>query len=105
MAHAALINRSLLGGLGLAIKFDAAALPFFNEWKMMGEGDYVVGVEPSNVPCENRASLRQKGRLATIAPGEVKEFRLEIGVLEGAGEIDSFSRNVARMVSPERAQL
>lgn len=105
MAHAALVNRSLVGGLGLAIKFDATALPFFNEWKMMGVGDYVVGVEPSNVPCENRANLRQKGRLATIEPGEVKEFRLEIGVLEGAGEIDAFSRNVARVISPERPPL
>ena len=94
-ACAALINRDLHGGLGLTIRFDGRALPYLSEWKMMGEGDYVMGLEPCNAPCENRASLRKKNLLPFLAPGEVKEIRLEIGILEGAAEIGAFELSLA----------
>jgi hypothetical protein len=102
MARAALINRSLMGGLGLAMKFDAIALPFFNEWKMMGQGDYVTGIEPCNVPCANRAVLRERGQLAMIEPGQTKEFLLELSVLEGAAEIEAFRTTVNRTIDRRR---
>ncbi len=86
-AWAAVINPTL--ALALYVRWDAAALPFMNEWKMMGQGDYVVGVEPCNVPCEDRVSLRRSGMLKHIEPGERKDFHLEIGVREGSHEIDS----------------
>ena len=94
-AYAAMINPELGDGLGVYIKFDRGALPYLNEWKMMGEGDYVAALEPCNAPCENRGALRQKGLLPFLAPGEVQEIRVEIGVLEGAAEIHSFERRVA----------
>ncbi|MCU0500637.1 MAG: aldose 1-epimerase family protein [Anaerolineae bacterium] len=94
-AYAAMINPDLDGGLGVYIKFDRGALPYLNEWKMMGEGDYVAALEPCNAPCENRGALRQKGLLPFLAPGAVQEMRVEIGVLEGAAEIQSFERRVA----------
>lgn len=94
-AYAALINRDLSGGLGAYIKFDGRALPYLNEWKMMGEGDYVAALEPCNAPCENRASLRAKGLLPFLGPGEVKEMRLEIGVLDGEVEIRDFEQRAA----------
>jgi len=94
-AYAALINPDLGGGLGVCMKFDRDALPYLNEWKMMGEGDYVAALEPCNAPCENRGALRQKGLLPFLAPGEVQEIRVEIGVLEGAAEIQGFEQRVA----------
>jgi len=94
-AYAALVNPGLLGGLGVCIKFDGRALPYLNEWKMMGEGDYVAALEPCNAPCENRGALRQKGLLPFLAPGEVQEIRVEIGVLEGEAEIQGFEQRVA----------
>ena len=33
---------------GLNIKYDANELPCFTEWKMMGEYDYVLGLELGN---------------------------------------------------------
>jgi hypothetical protein len=94
-AYAALVNPELHDGLGVYIKFDGRALPYLNEWKMMGEGDYVAALEPCNAPCENRAALRQKGLLPLLAPGEVQEIRVEIGVLEGETEIRGFEQRVA----------
>ena len=87
-ARVALVNRDLAGGLGLYLKFSPEELPFFTEWKMMGAGDYVVGIEPSSVPCQSRAFLREHGILPMLEPGQVKDVTLEIGVAEGAEEID-----------------
>ncbi|PKO22211.1 MAG: DUF4432 domain-containing protein [Chloroflexi bacterium HGW-Chloroflexi-1] len=97
-AYAALVNPNLYGGLGVYIKFDGRALPYLNEWKMMGEGDYVAALEPCNAPCENRGVLRQRGLLPFLAPGETKELRVEIGVLEGEAEIWAFEARAAAVV-------
>lgn len=91
---AILINWKLGSGLALYVRFDARALPYLNEWKLMGQGNYVVGIEPSNAPCENRAVLREKGLLPIMAPGETKTFRVEIGVLEGPTEIEAFTNRL-----------
>jgi len=92
---AALVNPDLAGGLGVYIKFDGRALPYLNEWKMLGEGDYVTALEPCNTPCLNRGLLRERGLLPILAPGETRELRVEIGVLEGATEIQEFARRAA----------
>lgn len=90
-ALAALVNPRLGGGLGLALSFDVATLPYLSHWKMAGEGDYVVALEPCNAPCENRARLREKGLLPMLAPGEARAMRVEIAVLEGREEIDALA--------------
>ena len=93
-ASAALINRKLLDGLGLYIRFHTENLIYLSEWKMMGEGEYVLGLEPCNTKIANRASLRKDNRLPFIEPGEIKEMDVEIGVLDGPDEIDKFCRGV-----------
>lgn len=97
---AAMINPDL--ALALYIRWDAKALPYMNEWKMMGQGDYVVGMEPCNVPCQDRVTLRKSGMLQHLEPGEKKEFDLEIGVLEGEPEIEEFLRCIERIVGGAR---
>jgi hypothetical protein len=97
-ALAALINRSLGEGLGLYIRFRVDSLPFLSEWKMMGEGDYVVGLEPCNTKIDNRAWLRENGMLPEIRPGETREMELEIGVLDGLDEIDTFQNRVREVL-------
>ena len=71
-AWAAMVNRSLSGGLGLSVGFAAGTLPYLNEWKMLSEVDYVVGVEPVNTIILNRAELRRQGRLPRLEPGETR---------------------------------
>jgi hypothetical protein len=96
-ARAALINRDLLGGLGLSLTFHTASLPYLNEWKNLAEVDYVVGVEPVNTKIVGRPVLRSAGRLPLIEPGETREMDLEIGVLEGREEISRFAAEVERI--------
>jgi hypothetical protein len=96
-AWAALVNRRLEPrggppGLGLYLAFSAGTLPFLNEWRMLADGDYVVGVEPANTKVVNRAALRREGRLPVLEPGEARQMEVELGVLEGPEEIEAFAR-------------
>jgi len=89
LARAAMLNPDLADGIGLQIRFDTSTLPYLNEWKMMGQRDYVVGIEPCNAPCANRAVLREEGRLPVLEPGEQRKMTLEISVLDGADQLNA----------------
>ena len=51
------------------------------------QGDYVVGIEPCNAPCANRAVLRERGLLPVLEPGETREITVDISVLDGQEEL------------------
>jgi len=88
MCEVALVNEGL--ELGVYLRYRKEELPYLTEWKMMGEGIYVVGVEPGNAFVKGRAKEREEGRLQLIKPGESRSFSLEIGILDGEEEIRSF---------------
>ncbi len=87
-----LINDSL--GLGLYWKFSVAEMPLLNQWQHFHRGTYVTGIEPGNVSMLGRAWNRKHGYLQHIQPGEVRDFHLEIGVLDGAEEIAAFEERL-----------
>lgn len=66
---------------GAFMKYPFAQLPHFTQWKMMGAGTYVNGLEPSNAPLAPRSELKAKGLLPMIESGEEKQFGIELGVL------------------------
>ena len=79
----ALVNPDVEGRpLGVYIRYHREQLDKFVEWKMMGEGTYVVGLEPSNSWVEGRAKARKGGELEFIGPGERRRFHLEIGIVD-----------------------
>ncbi len=53
---------------GVVLQYDKRELPLFNEWKMMGKHDYVLGLEPGNALPLGRAELRKRGLLKTLLP-------------------------------------
>ncbi|MEF9941908.1 MAG: aldose 1-epimerase family protein [Lachnospiraceae bacterium] len=63
---------------GLAISFETRALDIMTQWKMMGEKDYVLGLEPSNHYLDGRSVIKERNELKTIAPGETQEFNITI---------------------------
>jgi hypothetical protein len=81
-ARTTFVNRQL--GLGLYIKQRPEQLPWLWQWKQLGQGTYVAGVEPANCVGRGRADDRERGTLQFIGPGEKREFSLEIGVLDSA---------------------
>ncbi len=57
---------------GLKMTFDTKELKCFTQWKMMGEYDYVMGLEPGNCNPDGRDVMREKGMLEFLAPDEEK---------------------------------
>lgn len=57
---------------GLKIKFDTKELPYFTEWKMMGEYEYVLGLEPGNCYPDGRNVMREKNMLEFLEPNTEK---------------------------------
>ena len=76
--------------LGIYWKFPINEIPLVNQWQHFIRGTYVTGVEPGNASMLGRAWNRKHGYLQHIEPEEVREFHLEIGVLDGAEEIAAF---------------
>lgn len=72
-------------GWGGFLRYKAATLPHFTQWKMMGAGTYVCGLEPSNVPLLPRSELLSRGLLPMLEPGQSVQFELELGAAEGRG--------------------
>ena len=75
-AVATLKNRKL--GIALTIKFNTVRLPYLIQWKMMGMGEYVLGLEPSNTPGKNRKALKEENVLPHLQPGESVTNSIEV---------------------------
>jgi hypothetical protein len=89
-ARAALVNGALqFGGY---VRFRVAELPHLVQWKMMGQGTYVVGLEPANCGVHGRAADRAAGTLRTLEPGETESLVVEIGALPDAEAIEAYGR-------------
>ncbi len=67
---------------GLRISYDTENLKYFTQWKMMGEYDYVMGLEPGNCLPDGRNVMREKGMLEFLNPGEEKTFSLKFEACE-----------------------
>ncbi len=65
-------------GLRVSWTYPKADYPVLVEWKMMGEGLYVVGVEPANCHVEGRVKERERGTLPILDPQESRNYHLEI---------------------------
>jgi hypothetical protein len=93
---AAIVNRNIPGGFGFYVKYFKDELPWLTEWKMNGLGTYVVGIEPGNCHVGGRSKERAEGTLQFLEPGEVRKYRLEIGVLAGEQAISEIDARVRR---------
>lgn len=87
----ALLNPQLDQGLGLFLNYQQKNLPHFVQWKQMGHSTYALGLEPANCHVNGRAAERSAGRLQVLQPGEQRNYRLEIGVLDGREEMDAYA--------------
>lgn len=53
-------------GFSAELCYSPVSLPYFSQWKMMGTGDYVLGIEPGNCLVSGRRSEREAGRLLML---------------------------------------
>lgn len=67
---------------GVKIIYDTDELNYFTQWKMMGEREYVLGLEPGNCLPDGRDVMRKKGILETIEAGQEKVYHISFEFLE-----------------------
>jgi len=93
---AAVVNPALHGGhgLGVSLNYSNRVLPKFVEWKMMGQGHYVVGMEPANCLIYPRSRLVKEGLLPILAAGESRRYTIEVGAVSGREAIASLAARV-----------
>lgn len=77
---------------GLAITYDANNLPYFTEWKMMGERDYVMGLEPGNCHPDGRDKMREEGKLTILAPGGLVSYEIKVTMLDGKAAFEALQK-------------
>ena len=68
---------------GLKMSYNADEMKYFTQWKMLGEYDYVMGLEPGNCNPDGRDVMRKNGTLEFLKPGEKREFHLKFEAYEG----------------------
>jgi hypothetical protein len=88
----ALVNHRL--ALGIAISFNKKQLFNLTQWKQMGEGEYVLGIEPCNCYVGGRPDPRNKDILEHLEPGETKNVDIEIKIVSGSDEISALEQQI-----------
>ena len=72
---------------GISLTYHTANMPRFAEWKMTGENHYVLGLEPANCWTQGRSKERERGTLQALAPGERRDYRTELRILDGLAKV------------------
>jgi hypothetical protein len=71
------------GGIGVSVSWDPRELPRMWQWRMLGPGMYVTGLEPANCGLAGRAAERAAGTLQMLEPGEQRAFGVSLRVSLG----------------------
>lgn len=87
MTAAAIFNDDL--NMGVSIEFNTDSLDHFMQWKMMGAGDYVMGLEPCNCTIDGIGDAIENGSMKYIKPGEYIEHFLTFHVLDSRESFDA----------------
>ena len=68
----------------LPVTWNPRQLPRLWQWRMLGPGMYLTGLEPANGTVVGRAATRAEGPLDVLDPGATRAFDLRIEVPTGA---------------------
>jgi len=83
-------------GFGVVIEFDRTVLEHFTQWKMVGEGEYTIGMEPATATPMGFAAEREMGHVKYMEPGEVRKYEFKISVIEGKTELAELRNRIAK---------
>ena len=75
-------------GIAAVLKFSKKQMPWLTNWQHWSKGEYVTGIEPGTHPPIGQSKARADGSLIFIAPGETKQYDLQIEILHNQDEIN-----------------
>lgn len=67
-------------GLRMGLKWDGNTLPFLTQWKMLGQGEYVSGIEPGNCFPMGRENEIKQNRMTLLQSFEEISLSLELEI-------------------------
>lgn len=65
-------------GVAMTLSWSGETLPILAQWRMMGSGEYVLGLEPTNCYIMGRSAERENGSIKVLKPFETIENTVEI---------------------------
>jgi len=80
IATAALFNPDL--NFGIQLQWMADVMPILTQWKMMGKGEYVCGLEPATHAMALWEDLAAKGLPRSMAPAESVRYEITLEIIE-----------------------
>lgn len=83
--------------IGLSMRFNKKQFTNFVQWKQMGEGEYVLGMEPCNCYVGGRFDPRNKEVLSYLQPFEKKEFDVTIDLYSGKEQLQWLEKNIQQL--------
>ena len=97
-SNIALVNEDFNNkqGIGVWLKYSKDTLPILAQWKQMGLGEYVCGIEPATSLVKGRKVEREEGTLKFIDPGEKVDFKIELEILTSNKDIKDFKERFCK---------
>lgn len=97
LGRAAVLNGDIGDGrsLGVELAWSHHTLPRLFQWRVMSDQNYVIGLEPGNLPIEGRARAREEGTLVILAPGEERRTSLRITLHDTADDLAAARARIA----------
>ena len=84
------------GGIAATVTWDPRQLPRLWQWRMLGPGMYLTGLEPANCGLMGRAAEREAGTLQELEPGESRRSGISVRVSLGDEVAALIERSGAR---------
>ena len=88
----AVINDKL--ELAVVFTYYPEQLPEFTEWKMLNEGEYVLGIEPGKSRPIGHERAKKEGGIQTLASGERCEVDVTIEIVDGKAKINKLEKEI-----------
>lgn len=74
---------------GIQICFDTKEFPQNLQWKMMGERDYVLGLEPCTADLDGRHTIKKNSEILTLEPAKSKDFSVNVHLFNDKSQWES----------------
>ena len=100
-AMAGIFNPEFEDGIGVVVEWKVDELPRMTQWKMLGKGLYVNGLEPANCWCDSVANEVKRKGFRPIEPGERRDFKVKISVVASKKEIEQKMKVIQALAAPK----
>ncbi|MCB6992141.1 aldose 1-epimerase family protein [bacterium 210820-DFI.6.37] len=70
------------------VKYSPKQMPYLNEWKLFGRGDYTTALEIGTAQPLGRYEARRMNQLITLQEGETRTYEYEIGFAQGREAVE-----------------